>query len=499
MSTDKAQSGAGSTGEGARGPQETQPGGSVPRSKGFKAAHLSMMALGSAIGAGFFLGTGVAVSEAGPAVLVSYILAALIVVTVMYALAELAAAIPSSGSFSTYAEAGIGRWAGFTSGWLYWFMLIMVLGLEMTGAAQIFTAWFPSVDQWVVTLVIVVVLGGINLLAAGEFGRVEAWLAGLKVAAIIFFLVVGLGLLTGIIPGRAQSLHQAFIGNGGFAPAGLPGIAVGLLAIITSFGGLEIVTIAAAEADDARRAMSQAIRSVIWRILVFYVGSVALLICLLPWNSDEMKTSPFAAVLNMAGIPAVGMIMEIIVFTALISAFSANIYASSRIAYSLSARGMGPTWILGARVRNAVDEGDIEDGRTPRRSVAVSVALAFISVALNWYLPSSIMQVLINAVGMVLLIVWVMIVISQIRLHSKLEAEGVLSLRMPGWPWLPWFAVIGLLSIAVLMMFNAAGRAQLVAMGSLTVILVCLYFVRENLRNRKAARASVAKVVGSDD
>ena len=499
MSTDKAQSGAGSTGEGARGPQETQPGESAPRSKGFKAAHLSMMALGSAIGAGFFLGTGVAVSEAGPAVLVSYILAALIVVTVMYALAELAAAIPSSGSFSTYAEAGIGRWAGFTSGWLYWFMLIMVLGLEMTGAAQIFTAWFPSVDQWVVTLVIVVVLGGINLLAAGEFGRVEAWLAGLKVAAIIFFLVVGLGLLVGIIPGRAQSLHQAFVGNGGFAPAGLPGIAVGLLAIITSFGGLEIVTIAAAEADDARRAMSQAIRSVIWRILVFYVGSVALLICLLPWNSDEMKTSPFAAVLNMAGIPAVGMIMEIIVFTALISAFSANIYASSRIAYSLSARGMGPTWILGARVRNAVDEGDealgvttlhgdIEDGRTPRRSVAVSVALAFISVALNWYLPSSIMQVLINAVGMVLLIVWVMIVISQIRLHSKLEAEGVLSLRMPGWPWLPWFAVIGLVSIAVLMMFNAAGRAQLVAMGSLTLILVCLYFARENLRNRKARR-----------
>jgi len=506
MSTDRAQSEAGSTVEGARGPQMASPGHGTPRSKGFKAAHLSMMALGSAIGAGFFLGTGVAVSEAGPAVLVSYILAALIVVTVMYALAELAAAIPSSGSFSTYAEAGIGRWAGFTSGWLYWFMLIMVLGLEMTGAAQIFTVWFPSVDQWVVTLVIVVVLGGINLLAAGEFGRVEAWLAGLKVAAIIFFLVVGLGILMGIIPGRAQSLHQA----GGFAPAGLPGVAVGLLAIITSFGGLEIVTIAAAEADDARRAMSQAIRSVIWRILVFYVGSVALLICLLPWNSDEMKTSPFAAVLNMAGIPAVGMIMEIIVFTALISAFSANIYASSRIAYSLSARGMGPTWILGARVRKVVDEGDealgvttlhgdIEDGRTPRRSVAVSVALAFISVALNWYLPSSIMQVLINAVGMVLLIVWVMIVISQIRLHSKLEAEGVLSLRMPGWPWLPWFAVIGLLSIAVLMMFNAAGRAQLVAMGSLTVILVCLYFVRENLRNRKAARASVAKVVGSGD
>ena len=144
MSTDKAPSGALSMAEGSRGAQATDTGDSRFRSKGFKAAHLSMMALGSAIGAGFFLGTGVAIFEAGPAVLVSYILAALIVVTVMYALAELAAAIPSSGSFSTYAEAGIGRWAGFTSGWLYWFMLIMVLGLEMTGAAQIFTTWFPS-------------------------------------------------------------------------------------------------------------------------------------------------------------------------------------------------------------------------------------------------------------------------------------------------------------------------------------------------------------------
>ena len=477
-------------------------GGNKSGSKKFKSFHLQMMALGSAIGAGFFVGTGVAVAEAGPAVLISYILAALIVVAVMYSLAELAAAIPSSGSFSTYAEAGIGRWAGFTSGWLYWVMLIMVLGLEMTGAAQIFTHWFPGVAQWVVTLVIVIVLGGINLLAAGHFGAVEAGLAALKVLAIIAFLAIGLFMLIGFIPGRTQGLHEAFVGNGGFAPAGISGIAVGLLAIITSFGGLEIVTIAAAEADDARRAMSKAIRSVIWRILVFYVGSVTLLICLLPWNSVEMSKRPFAAVLEMAHFPGVGVIMDIIVFTALVSAFSANIYASSRIAYSLASRGMGPRWLLGSKVEEVAhtDEetievaalhGDIEHGRTPRNAVAVSVVLSLISVALNWLLPAVILQILLNAVGMVLLIVWIMIVIAQIRLHPSLEAQGALSLRVPGWPWVPRLSLLGLFALIVLMLFNASGRAQLLAMGSLTLLLVCIYFVGEKVRERKASRAQI--------
>lgn len=239
----------------------------------------------------------------------SYVLAALIAVSVMYSLAELAAALPSMGSFSTYAEAGIGRWAGFLSGWLYWFMLIMVLGLEITGAAQIFIAWFPSVPQWLVALVIVVVLGGINLLAAGDFGRVEAALASLKVAAIALFLIIGCALIVGVIPGREQSVVEMVFGNGGFMPKGIGGIAVGLLAIITSFGGIEVITIATAETEDAQRAMSRAIRSVIWRILVFYVGSVVLLICLLPWDSEAMRTNPFASVLDMAGIPAVGRIM----------------------------------------------------------------------------------------------------------------------------------------------------------------------------------------------
>ena len=222
-----------------------------------------MMALGLAIGAGFFLGTGSAIRpRPGPAVLVSYLLAAIIVVSVMLALAELASSLPSTGSlFAPTPEAGIGRWAGFTIGWLYWVMLIMVSGLEVTGAATFFVGWFPGVPQWVIALVIVVVIGGINLLAAGQYGEIEAWLSMVKIVAIIAFLCVGVFLvartvIVGPLPGH-EGVLQNVMGHNGLAPNGLSGIAVALLAVITSFGGLEIVTIAAAEAEDPRAAMGE--------------------------------------------------------------------------------------------------------------------------------------------------------------------------------------------------------------------------------------------------
>ena len=250
--------------------------------------------------------------------------------------------------------------------------------------------------------------------------------------------------------------------------------------------------------------MASAIRSVITRILVFYVGSVLLLIALLPWDSDEMKTNAFAAVLSMAGVPAVGTIMNIIIFMALISAFSANIYASSRMAYSLSARDMGWRWLLGAEASQSGrlgpsaqavlrgDEeglpaemaGDMEAGRTPRRAVGLVVVLALLAVLGNWFLPGAILTILINAIGMVLLIVWTFIMISLMRLHPSLERSGNLAIRMPGWPWLPWVVLSGLGGIGILMLMSDEGRAQLVSMGALTLIIVCVYFVRQLVRAR---------------
>ena len=251
--------------------------------------------------------------------------------------------------------------------------------------------------------------------------------------------------------------------------------------------------------------MASAIRSVVTRILVFYVGSVLLLIALLPWDSEAMGPDAFKTILEMAGIRAVGTIMNVIIFMALVSAFSANIYASSRMVYSLSARDMGPRWLLGApaatkeRSRTVVEaaleddeavlaaelEGDIEAGRTPKRAVGLVVLLALLAVVGNWYLPGSILTMLINAIGMVLLIVWTFIIISLIRLHPSLERSGNLGIRMPGWPWLPWLVLVGLGGIAVLMLMSDEGRAQLVSMGALTLIIVAIYFGRQFVRSLK--------------
>jgi aromatic amino acid permease len=195
-----------------------------------------MMGLGSAIGAGLFLGSGLGIAAAGPAVLLSYAIAGAIVVLVMRMLAEMASALPSSGSFSVYAEAALGRWAGFLLGWLYWFTIVMVLGVEITGVAGIVHGWWPAVPQWAVAAVIVAVFGAVNLVGVRQFGEAEFWFATIKVAAIIGFLVLGVLIVTGVVP-VAGSVLGDWAAHGGFAPAGLPGIAAGLLTVVFAFGG----------------------------------------------------------------------------------------------------------------------------------------------------------------------------------------------------------------------------------------------------------------------
>ena len=219
---------------------------------GLKVRHLTMMGLGSAIGAGLFLGTGVGIAKAGPAVLISYVIAGFIVVCVMRMLGEMGAALPASGSFSHYARIGIGEWAGFVMGWLYWFMLIMVLGAEITGASAIVNDWMPGVPQWVVALVFVTFFAVVNLAKVSNFGEFEFWFAAIKVAAIIGFLVIGVLLVFGLLPDTDPVGFTNLFGQGGFMPNGFAGIAAGLLVVAFAFGGIEIVTIAAAESEGPR-------------------------------------------------------------------------------------------------------------------------------------------------------------------------------------------------------------------------------------------------------
>lgn len=442
---------------------------------GLKVRHLTMMGLGSAIGAGLFLGSGVGIQAAGPAVLISYILAGIMVIFVMRMLGEMGAALPISGSFSHYARIGIGRWAGFSMGWLYWFMLIMVLGVEITGASAIVQSWLPGVPQWVVALVFVTFFAVVNLAQVANFGEFEFWFAALKVAVIIGFLIIGVLLVFGLLPGTEPVGTTHLLGDGdGFAPNGMAGIAAGLLAVAFAFGGIEIVTIAAAESKDPERSIAVAVRTVVWRITLFYLGAISIMVLVLPWTTTSGETSPFIAVLDVAGLPYASGFMELVVVIALLSAFNANVYGTSRMAFSLARGGDGPA-ILGKLTHRGV----------PRNAVLLSVFFGFVSVLLNWLLPDTILGILLNAVGSALLAIWIFIVVAHLRLRRRFEEEGTLRLRMWFFPYLSWFTLAMLIGFIALMLSDSGARAQLASTFVLFLFITALGFLWHRRRDAR--------------
>ena len=284
-------------------------------SSGLKVRHLTMMGLGSTIGAGLFLGTGVGIQAAGPAVLLAYLAAGTIAILIMRMLGEMGSVLPASGSFSEYADVGIGHWAGFTQGWVYWLATVAVLGAEITGASAFVGAWF-GVAPWIPALIFVVFFGAVNLLRVRAFGEFEFWFAFIKVAMLIAFLVIGVCLVLGIIPGTTTAGLE-LIRDEGFMPNGIGGVAGGLLAVAFAFGGIEVVAIAAAESDQPKKSLINAVRSTVTRISVFYLGSVLVIILLLPYSTlgaaKSAADSPFSKVLELAGIPSVVGFMEAII------------------------------------------------------------------------------------------------------------------------------------------------------------------------------------------
>ena len=443
-------------------------------SHALRTRHLTMMGLGSAIGAGLFLGTGVGIRTAGPAVLLSYVVAGVIVVLIMRMLGEMGAAIPASGSFASYTGEAFGRHGRFVVGWLYWFMLIMVMGAEITGASAIMSSWF-GVEPWIPALLCMIVFAVVNLARVRAFGEFEFWFAIIKVVVIIAFLIIGVLLIFGLLPGHGYVGTANLLGQGGFMPQGWAGVAAGLLAVAFAFGGIEIVTIAAAESEDPVRNIGVAIRSVLWRISVFYLGAVIVIVTLLPWNeqggAESAAQSPFAAVLRLADIPYVVGFLEVVIVLALLSSFNAQIYGTSRMAYSLAVQGDGP------RILTRTNSG-----QTPSVAVWVSVFFGFVSVALQWWSPAGLLTFLLNAVGAILLFVWMAIALSQIRLHGRLEAEGRLTLRMWGHPWLSWSAVAMIVALAALMCTDGDARWQILSAVTVIAVLAVLSVVNAAVR-----------------
>jgi AAT family amino acid transporter len=439
-----------------------------------KPRQLTMMGLGSAIGAGLFLGSGAGIQAAGPAVLISYLVAGTLIIIVMWALGEMAAANPNSGAFSVYAEKAMGKTAGATVGWLWWLQLVVVIAAEALGAAGLlFTIW-PVVPVWGLALIFMAVFTAINLAGVKNFGEFEFWFAILKVAAILLFLAIGAALLFGWLPEVPSPGLSNITSN--FAPAGLGGIAAALFVVIFAFGGTEIVSVAAAETENPERSVGHAIRTVVWRILVFYIGSVFVIAAVLPSTSAALK-SPFAGVLDLARIPGAGAAITLVAVVALLSALNANLYGASRMAYSLSVRGEAPAFL--SRLNTA---------RVPVIAVSISVAFGFLAAVLELLFPEKILPALFQLVGSTCLVVWGSALVSQLILRRRADRAGTaLPLRMKGFPGLTVFGLVLLALIFAVGFSSPDSSKQLFSTMALIAGIAAACWIGARLSRRRAA------------
>ncbi|GHF35765.1 amino acid transporter [Streptomyces mashuensis] len=455
---------------------DSTPHGPGDLSHGLKQRHLSMIALGGVIGAGLFVGSGAGIAAAGPGIVLAYALSGLLVMLVMRMLGEMAAANPASGTFSVHAERAIGPWAGFTVGWMFWVELCVGIAVEAIGAANIMVSWFPSTPSWMWVLLFMALFCGTNLAAVGNFGEFEFWFATLKVGAIVVFLLLGVAAVLGLLPGTASPGADNLTGHGGFLPHGTDGLVVGLLASVFAFGGLETVTIAAAESEHPVTGVAKAVRTAMWRIALFYVGSMLVVVTVIPWNDTSiLDHGPYVAVLNHLDIPAAGQIMNVIVLVALLSAMNANIYGASRMAYSLVQRGEGPRFLAKTH------------GGVPRLTVVASSAFGFFAVLLSYWWPNSVFKWLLYMTGAAVLVVWGFIAVTQLLMRRRLERETPekLVVRMWLYPGLTWAGLAGIVGVLSLMLREEDTRIQLWSTAGLTIGLAVIGYVRQRAAARR--------------
>ncbi|NWB28038.1 GABA permease [Pseudomonas gingeri] len=431
--------------------------------QGLKPRHVTMLSIAGVIGAGLFVGSGHAIAEAGPAVLLAYAAAGTLVVLVMRMLAEMAVASPDTGSFSTYADRAIGHWAGFTIGWLYWWFWVLVIPLEANAAATILHAWFPGVAIWAFTLIITLLLTATNLFSVKNYGEFEFWFALIKVIAIIGFVVLGLLAIFGLLPTSQVSGVSHLVDTVGFMPNGMGAVLAAMLTTMFSFMGTEIVTIAAAESKDPGKQISKATNSVIWRIGLFYLVSIFIVVSLVPWNDPTLAAvGSYQTVLDRMGIPNAKLIVDLVVLVAVTSCLNSALYTASRMLFSLGKRGDAP----------AVSKRTNASG-TPYWAVMLSTAAAFLAVFANYVAPAAVFEFLLASSGAIALLVYLVIAVSQLRMRRQRMAKGErIDFRMWLFPGLTWAVIVFIVAVLTVMLFQEAHRVEILATGLLSVLVV---------------------------
>ncbi len=404
---------------------------------------LSMLAIGGAIGVGLFLGSSVTIRLAGPGVIVSYLLGAVIALIIAYALVEMAVVHPVAGSFGVYAQTYLSPWAGFTVRATYGLVQIIAIGAEVTAVAIYFAFWFPSIPQWIWVVGVSIGLVALNALQVARFGEFEYWFAFIKVLTILVFIVVGLGLILGLGPRLAIGLSN-LTAHGGFLPYGWRGVWLALTLALTSYMGVEIIAVSAGEAERPEESIPRAMRTIVFRLILFYVLAITVMLAMTPWNHSGtgagITGSPFVSAFTAVGIPYGASIMNLVVITAALSSSNTDLYLSTRMLFSLSRGRYAPEWL-----------GRLSENGVPRHALAVSTGGMVAAILLAIYAPAKAFLMLYGVAVAGMFFVWIIILLTHLAFRRALAPERIarLPMRLRFFPYSTCLGIAALLGIAV--------------------------------------------------
>ena len=379
--------------------------------RGLKNRHIQLIALGGAIGTGLFLGIGSTIQMAGPAVLLGYALGGFIAFLIMRQLGEMVAQEPVSGSFSFFAHKYWSDFAGFLSGWNYWVLYVLVSMAELSAVGLYIQFWWPHIPTWVSAAIFFVVINAINLSNVKHFGEMEFWFAIIKVVAIIGMILFGGYLLISGTGGPQASITNLWA-QGGFLPKGWSGLVLSLAIIMFSFGGLELVGITAAEADNPRKSIPKAVNQVIYRILIFYIGALAVLLALFPWAQIKEGSSPFVMIFSALGNDVTANILNLVVLTAALSVYNSCVYCNSRMLHGLAMQGNAPKLLL-----------NVDRRGVPVAAILLSAVTTLACVVINYLLPGEAFKLLMSLVVAALVINWSLISLTHLRFRKKMQRQ----------------------------------------------------------------------------
>jgi GABA permease len=457
-------------------PDQAPPVNQLSRS--LQGRHLTMISIGGIIGAGLFVGSSTAIIAAGPAVFISYAITGLLILLVMRMLGEMATALPEVRSFTEFARAGLGDGAGFVVGWLYWYFWVLVVPVEAIAGAKILQTWIP-LSPLQIGLGLMTIMTAVNLMSARSYAEFEFWFASIKVAAILVFVAIAASYAFGWTAPHGATFGN-LVSNGGFAPRSWIAVLAAVPTVYFAMTGAEITTIAAAESAQPGRAVARMTSTVIWRILIFYVVSVFLIVSVVPWNTVRSGESPFTLALNTMHVKWAGTIMSAIILTAVLSCLNSAFYVSSRVLFILAARGDAPQSLIKLNAR-----------RVPVASVLIGAVAGFLGIIAATEAPQAVFDFLVSSSGALSVFIYMSIAAAQIALRRRRERSGEANPAIVMWmfPYLSYAAIAGMAAVLIAMAFTP-GQQRDFNFSCITLavaVMVCLIVRR--LRQPRAAPA----------